>query len=113
MIAADYRTFIQQADDRHLVRHRHQRAVEIREFPERREDAGKVLGPDPHRHDDGVDPVLLEPRVVDQWCLERLGRVSDVGDESGLAADHGSLVPCVRGGGGSGVRTFRRRGSGG
>ena len=47
---------VEQADDRHLARHGHQRAVQVRDLPERCEDAGIVPGPDLDRHDDGIDP---------------------------------------------------------
>jgi hypothetical protein len=47
------------------------------------------LGLDADRHDDGVDAALREPGVVDHGGLERLGRVAEVGDQGGLAADHG------------------------
>ena len=37
-------------------------------------------------------PLRVEPRVVDHRRLERLRRVAEVGDEGGLAADHGGVV---------------------
>src|SRR6185295_16437873 len=42
----------------------------------------------PHRDDDGVDAVLLEPGVADQRRFERVRGVAQVRDECGRSADH-------------------------
>ena len=50
-------------------------------------------------------PCLLEPGVVDHRRLEGLGGIAEVGDEGGLAADHGWLAVME----GVGAATLRAR----
>jgi hypothetical protein len=84
---------VHQPDRRYLVRHRNQRTTNVRELEYRLQGGWVVLGLHAHRHHDRVNAVLLEPGVVDQRRLETLGRIAEVGDEGGLATDHG----CLRG----------------
>ena len=77
-----------------LVRHGHQRTADVGEVEQRPEEVRVVLGTcTPIGHDDGVYPVLLEPRVVDHRRLEGERRIAQVRDEGGLPADHGWSLP--------------------
>jgi hypothetical protein len=46
-----------------------------------------VFGLAAHRHDDRVDAVLVEIRVVDHRRLEALGRMAEMRDKLGASAD--------------------------
>ncbi len=83
------RQLVDQLDRRDLVRHGHQRTADVGELEQVPEEVRVLLGLDAHRDDDGVDAVLVEPRVVDQRRLERERGITQVGDERGLPADHG------------------------
>ena len=52
------RDLVEEGDDRDLVRHGDQRAVEIGEAADFRKGAAEVLAPDAERHDGGVDSAL-------------------------------------------------------
>ncbi len=80
---------VHQFHRRDLVRHRDECPAEIRELEQTREHLRIVLGLDAHRHHHGIDALLLEIRVVDHRRLEGVGRVADVRDEGGRAANHG------------------------
>ncbi len=83
------RHLVGESHRRDLVRHRDQRAADVREPEDRLQESGVVVGTAAHRHDDGVDPLDVEPRVVDERRLERFGRIADVRNERRLPADHG------------------------
>jgi hypothetical protein len=79
---------VEQPDGRHLVRHGDQRAVDVRELEYETQEVGVGIRLAAHRHHNRVDAVLLEIRIVDHRRLEALGRVAEMGDEPGRAADH-------------------------
>ncbi len=71
-----------------LVGHRHQRATDVGHFEQLSEE-GRIVGTlNPHRHYHRVDAGLLEKGVVDHRRLERLGRVTEMGDQRRPARDH-------------------------
>ena len=83
------RHLVEEADGGDLVRHGDEGAVDVGEAEEEGEEGGVVLGGDAHGDHDGVDAVLGEIGVVDHRRAEGFGRVAEVGDEPGLAGDHG------------------------
>ena len=86
------RDFINKAGRRHFVRHRDERASDVRELEYRAQSGFVVFRFHTHRHHNRVDACLLKVGVVDHRRFEGVGGVTDVGDECGCAADHGTLL---------------------
>ena len=82
------RNLVEQGDDRDLVRHGDERAVEVGEPADLGECAAEILPPDTHRNDGGVEFTPLEPRIVDHRRLEGRRRIADMGDDLRVAVDH-------------------------
>ena len=86
-IAAVGSTVVQQANRRDLVRHGDERATDVGKLENCAQKIRIVLGPAPHGYDNGINPGILEPGVVDHRCLECVRREADVSDDLGVAVD--------------------------
>jgi hypothetical protein len=87
------RSLVDHLDDRDLVRHRDERAGEIGKAADLGKGAREIFAPHAERHDGGVDPMLLEPRIIDHRRLERRRRIADVRDDLRVAVQHSDQVP--------------------
>src|SRR5579872_3855224 len=87
------RNLIEMADHRDFMRHRDQRAMEIRESANLREGAGEIVARHAHRHDDGIDIAPLEPWIVDHWRFEGRRWIAEMSDQLGGAVDHHADTP--------------------
>ena len=80
---------VEQAHGGHLVRHGDERAADVGEREHRAQEGGVVRRLAAHGHHARVDADVVEVRVVDHRRLEGVRGVADVGDEFGVAVDHG------------------------
>jgi len=76
---------VEESDGRHLVRHGDEGARDIAQPEHQPQEIGIVSRLAAHGHDNGVDALGLEPRIVDHRRLEALGRNAEMGDDPGAA----------------------------
>jgi hypothetical protein len=86
------RHFVQQADRDHLVWHGDERAADVGQREDALEEDRVVGRLATHGHHDGVHAHVFKVGVVDHRRLEAVRRVADVGDEFGVAVDHGGAL---------------------